>query len=332
MLTRPAAVKFAQGACAGLLLLSAGGGAWGQAADLVCTACVDTKDLAPNAVMQDRIANGAVDRAKIAANAVATNKIADSAVNTAKLATGAVTAPKLAPNAVNSTKITNAAVTAPKIAPGAVNRSKIADGEVTPEKLSFNAATLGDLDLMRTEIDNMAVLVTLGASAFAFLTSETYNGNLGGLAGADQKCQDLAEAVGLPGFYFAWLSDSNPASAPANRFSQAVSAYLRPRFLNTPPLEVALDWTDLTDGGDLILPINVTELEDLVFGAVPVWTNVTVNGVQRSASNHCGDWTSASNGAVGQVGEADDTSTSWSGFAGQMLSCDMAARLYCIGQ
>ena len=31
-----------------------------------------------------------------------------------------------------------------------------------------------------------------------FVTSTTYDGNLGGLAGADQKCQDCAEAAGLP--------------------------------------------------------------------------------------------------------------------------------------
>lgn len=44
----------------------------------------------------------------------------------------------------------------------------------------------------------------------AFVTSTTYNGDLGGLAGADQKCQALAEAAGLPAnVYKAWLSTSN---------------------------------------------------------------------------------------------------------------------------
>lgn len=40
-----------------------------------------------------------------------------------------------------------------------------------------------------------------------FVTSVTYNGNLGGFAGADQKCQTLATATGLPqNTDKAWLS------------------------------------------------------------------------------------------------------------------------------
>jgi len=34
-----------------------------------------------------------------------------------------------------------------------------------------------------------------------FVTSETYDGNLGGIAGADSKCQALADAAGLDGIW-----------------------------------------------------------------------------------------------------------------------------------
>jgi hypothetical protein len=42
-----------------------------------------------------------------------------------------------------------------------------------------------------------------------FLTSKVSTANLGGLAGADATCNDLAENAGLPGTYVAWLSDDD---------------------------------------------------------------------------------------------------------------------------
>src|SRR5207248_10614341 len=46
------------------------------------------------------------------------------------------------------------------------------------------------------------------ASKRVFVTSATYNRNLGVLAGADAKCQALASAAALTGTYKAWLSTS----------------------------------------------------------------------------------------------------------------------------
>ena len=44
-----------------------------------------------------------------------------------------------------------------------------------------------------------------------FVSSQTYDGNLGGLAGADAKCQGLADAAGLKGTFKALLLDSWPS-------------------------------------------------------------------------------------------------------------------------
>jgi len=41
-----------------------------------------------------------------------------------------------------------------------------------------------------------------------FVTSSSWNGNLGGLSGAGAKCQQAADAAGLGGTWVAWLSDS----------------------------------------------------------------------------------------------------------------------------
>src|SRR5262249_23852873 len=40
-----------------------------------------------------------------------------------------------------------------------------------------------------------------------FVSSTTYTGNLGGLSGADAKCQSLATSAGHTGTFKAWLSD-----------------------------------------------------------------------------------------------------------------------------
>lgn len=50
-----------------------------------------------------------------------------------------------------------------------------------------------------------------------FVTSQTYTGNLGGLAGADAQCNLLAKAAGLEGSYLAWLSDAT--ESPSTRFN-----------------------------------------------------------------------------------------------------------------
>ena len=107
-----------------------------QATDLVCSECVQTTDVAPNAVNNSKIANGAVNAAKLAANAVTVAKIANNSITTPKLTTASVTRPKIAPNAINANKIANAAVTAAKIAPGAINATKLANSAVTFEKLA----------------------------------------------------------------------------------------------------------------------------------------------------------------------------------------------------
>ena len=46
-----------------------------------------------------------------------------------------------------------------------------------------------------------------------FVTSTTYTGNLGGLSGADSKCQARATAANLSGVWKAWLSTGDLAAS-----------------------------------------------------------------------------------------------------------------------
>ncbi len=80
-----------------------------------------------------------------------------------------------------------------------------------------------------------------------FVTSATFDSNLGGLTGADDKCQ--AEANGpasiVPsGTYLAWLSDGT--DSPDTRFTKSSHPYMLPD-----GTKIAEDFTDLTDGSIL---------------------------------------------------------------------------------
>lgn len=101
-----------------------------------------------------------------------------------------------------------------------------------------------------------------------FITSQVFNGNLGGLAGADAKCQQLATAAGLGGTYKAWLSDSTTDAR--DRLTHATVPY---RLVDG--TTVANDFTDLTDGS-LDAPINRAE-NGTVVGDRP-WTGTDFAG------------------------------------------------------
>src|SRR5262245_8934869 len=55
-----------------------------------------------------------------------------------------------------------------------------------------------------------------------FVTSAVYSGALGGIPGADEKCQALAGALG--GSWRAWVGDGD--SSPAQNFTQSAVPYV----------------------------------------------------------------------------------------------------------
>src|SRR5581483_8381022 len=173
-----------------------------------------------------------------------------------------------------------------------------------------------------------------------FVTSRLYGGNLGGLAGADQKCQTLADAEGLGGTYRAILSDSNVSAA--DRLAHATGDYV----LVDRTTVIAHGWAGLLGTGvDLLHAIDMTETG----AAAPTHTPPGCNGgtssyvytasdhfgrkiCQNTASNPggcCGDFTTTEGGAG--WGDATQTMQGWIGqCAGG--SCTSLASLYCVEQ
>ncbi len=155
-----------------------------------------------------------------------------------------------------------------------------------------------------------------------FVTSQTYSANLGNLVGADAKCQGLADTVGLPGTYLAWLSNGTTAEQPRDRFTQSTTPYVR-----TDGVEVAADWTDLIDG-EIDHPISIDELGNPAGTGSPAWTNTNSNGSRGSM--HCGNWLSTSGNAA--IGGPNRTTGEWSRILTQTRSCGLQAKLYCVEQ
>ena len=129
--------------------------------------------------------------------------------------------------------------------------SVASDGSVTwSGGTSLSAATHTfalDVSYMGQSVCSDAIQVTIEQPVLTithknvFVTSQSHNGDFGGLTGADAFCQSLALTAGLSGTYKAWLSDTT--GSPATRFAQASVPY---RLVDG--TTIANDWNDLTDG------------------------------------------------------------------------------------
>jgi hypothetical protein len=178
----------------------------------------------------------------------------------------------------------------------------------------------------------------------AFVTSTLYTGNLGGVAGADQKCNDRAKAGSQPGTYKAWISDDT--QSPSTRFS-----------LQGGPIrtvdgnDLAKNWADLLANG-ISRYFNLTELGGRPAQATPapgsttigcadgtdaslVWSDTNNKGVRAAADRNCSNWTAVKYSKL-NVGRWSDKDY-WSSYCTENTdkidnSCEMKASLYCFQQ
>jgi len=183
-----------------------------------------------------------------------------------------------------------------------------------------------------TSAASNAIMVTTPTNTGmrVFITSQSYNANLGGVTGADNICQGVANNAGLGGSWKAWISQSG--SSPSTRFTQSSTPYI---LLNG--TVIANNWADLTDG-TLANPINIDE-NGQVQTSVSAWSNTTISGTFDSNSNGgcggtvCGSWTiggSCNNPNCGQTGNSGATDQNWT--RGGAACCHVNMRLYCFEQ
>jgi hypothetical protein len=182
-----------------------------------------------------------------------------------------------------------------------------------------------------TNADITNIAVTCSQQKIVFVSSAMYTGDMGGLSGADDKCQGLATSAKLSGTFKAWLSDSTTSAA--TRLTHATVPYVR-----VDGVKVANDWNDLVDGS-LQNPIAKTELNTspplgntpCAGGGYPtVWTDTQTNGNLIYSGYTCSDWTSTSSGGStwGQATQQNDAWTAWC--SGGL--CSWQSPIYCLQQ
>ena len=159
-----------------------------------------------------------------------------------------------------------------------------------------------------------------------FLTSIEYTGNLGGLAGADTICNQLASDAQLSGTYKAWLSDDT--TSVADRFTHHGQFVL----VNESP--VATSWSDLTDAS-IINPIIMDENGDTHAGET-VWGNTDWDGSRDIYAESCLNWTKESYDSIQDIYRGSGVYSyhndyRWS-YPSPSIQCDSLNRLYCFEQ
>lgn len=155
-----------------------------------------------------------------------------------------------------------------------------------------------------------------------FHTSQGYQGNLGGLAGADAICQTHAEAAGLSGSYMAWLSDLT--DSPSTRFTQATVPYVL-----VDGTKIADSWSDLVDG-TLQHPIDRDELGGYYQGNY-AWTGTEPDGTPTTNPGYlCENWTSSEMVNYGIRGAEYGSDTTWTRHSGGF--CEYYHSIYCFEQ
>ncbi len=124
----------------------------------------------------------------------------------------------------------------------------------------------------------------------AFVTTQVFTGDLGGIEGADKKCRDAAMTAGLPQPYRFHAYLSTPDS-PANDRFPGPAAEALPYVLVTGK-KIADSHAALLFQGPLAEGISVTEGGASLYDA-RVATNTTPGGNSYAPDQHCTAWTTA---------------------------------------
>ena len=187
--------------------------------------------------------------------------------------------------------------------------------------LALALALAGCTELPPSETETTTETETGLASPvkIVFITEERFQGDFGGLEGADQKCQSAAAAIGLTGTFFAWLSDGT--GSPSTRFTRSEIPYVM-----LDGTLVAYDWDDLVDG-TLENPIVENEKGGITTGHA--FTNTTRSGEAWDLMD-CTDWTS-NFGPIPGNGYPPNNDETWTE-GGRDSNCSDELHLFCFEQ
>ena len=175
-----------------------------------------------------------------------------------------------------------------------------------------------------------------GLNPCRIFVSNGHNGNFGGIAGADEWCDNDPNRPTGPGSYKALLSDG--------------STRLPPDESGGPQDWVLKPATPYFNPDNIIVPYNTTELFsrfvqpfNFTGSGLFTWTGLTVTGgsglplpspgTWESSPNNCNGWTSSTTAYQGTYGKADSGTTNNQAFTNSPVNCSATIyRLYCVEQ
>jgi hypothetical protein len=160
---------------------------------------------------------------------------------------------------------------------------------------------------------------TSGTPRTVFLTSTLQSAALGGPAGADSLCNELASGAALAGVVKAWLSTT---SGPVvERLSHVEGRYQR-----TDGVRIANGWDDLLDGtldGPILLDENANP------AASDVWTGTLADG-SPWPDDDCAGFTVETPDRHAACGNGTAADASWTDHL--RPDCSTLLRVYCFEQ
>jgi cysteine-rich repeat protein len=155
-----------------------------------------------------------------------------------------------------------------------------------------------------------------------FVSSATFTGALGGLSGADAKCQALAASAGLTGTFKAWLSDDT--TSPSKRFDTSFTGV----YELVDGTLVEHGWAGLTDWSLVsYLEHGIDRTESNAVTGGTVWTG-TLGGGEGWAGQNCKNWTSKAPEDDGSYGDVGDDGLDWTDTL-HTFPCSDLYRFYC---
>jgi hypothetical protein len=157
-----------------------------------------------------------------------------------------------------------------------------------------------------------------------FVTKANFKSDMGGLTGADAKCQAEADdpaSIVPSGTYLPWLSDGH--DSPDTRFTKSSHPYVRPD-----GAKIAENYTDLTDGS-ILNTISIDATGHTV-GHNQFWTGTNADGTTTKKNDTCATW-GAGPYVSGMTGSTASKTTAWSSYRGDHCSTGRY-RLVCFQQ
>ena len=194
------------------------------------------------------------------------------------------------------------------------------------------------LPILSEDLRNIdAELIVTPPQKTVFVTSETYTGNLGGPAGADEKCNTLAQEAELYGTFKAWIHSSIIIPSPGWTYSKSP-------YVLVDGVTVAENFSDIQDCTPSCLKakINVDENGNTLISP-PLWAWVGARwGVNERSErfSSCNYWTSAEEEILfssrwarikGSLGSLTHINREWLN-SGNHQNCNLQAHLYCFQQ